>query len=528
MSAPGRPGWRVRLVTPVQARPPGVDLSVDGLGLLEGRQVTWWRAGAAGRRRPRRFSGLGGGPWLLLPALVVVAVIWTALAASAQRIDQTVGETTKKLALIDTVNSEVDAAGDAALRLQPSVSSAAAIRRALGDARRQLEALDGDQLSGEERTAVEQALLRFELVELRAEQLIDSSPTARADQLWNFLAQIEAVHAQLDEAGDLALEEMVEFADGAHQAIVVALVAVPLLVLGMTAASLVLARRADRRRRALELELRRAQKLESVGQLAAGVAHEINTPIQFVGDNLRFLHDAFGELLEAVRPAPGAQPPAEAGMDVEFLAQEVPLAVAQALEGVERVATIVRAMKAFGHPTEAGQRANDLNEALRNTITVARNELKYAAEVQTDLADLPPVVCNLGDLNQVFLNLLVNAAHAIAEVVAEGERGRITVRTRPAGPDVVIVVEDTGGGIPEAVRERVFDPFFTTKEVGRGTGQGLALARTIIEQHRGSIEFETEVGRGTTFTIRLPVAGAAGASSAAVEDGDLRRQRVRR
>jgi signal transduction histidine kinase len=208
--------------------------------------------------------------------------------------------------------------------------------------------------------------------------------------------------------------------------------------------------------------------------------------------------------------------------------QEVPLAVAQALEGVERVATIVRAMKAFGHPTEAGQRANDLNKALRNTITVARNELKYAAEVQTDLADLPPVVCNLGDLNQVFLNLLVNAAHAIAEVVAEGERGRITVRTRPDGPDVVIVVEDTGGGIPEAVRERVFDPFFTTKEVGRGTGQGLTLARTIIEQHRGSIEFETDIGRGTTFTIRLPVAGASGTGSAAVEDGDLRRQRVRR
>jgi signal transduction histidine kinase len=490
--------------------------------------VAWWRAEAAGRRRPRWLPGPGGGPWLLLPALVLVAVIWTALAVSAQRIDQTVGETTRELALIDAVNSELDAAGDAALRLQPSVSSADAIRRSLGTARRQLEALVGDQLSGEERTAVEQALLRLELVELRAEQLIDSSPTARADQLWNFLAQIEAVHAQLDEAGDLALEEMVEFADGVRQAIVVALVAVPLLVLGMTAASLVLARRGDRRRRALELELRRAQKLESVGQLAAGVAHEINTPIQFVGDNLRFLHDAFGELLEAVRPAHGAQTPAEAGMDVEFLAEEVPLAVAQALEGVERVATIVRAMKAFGHPTEAGQRANDLNEALRNTITVARNELKYAAEVQTDLADLPPVVCNLGDLNQVFLNLLVNAAHAIAEVVAEGERGRITVRTRPDGPDVVIVVEDTGGGIPEAVRERVFDPFFTTKEVGRGTGQGLALARTIIEQHRGSIEFETEVGRGTTFTIRLPVAGATGTGSAAVEDGDLRRQRVRR
>jgi two-component system NtrC family sensor kinase len=278
-------------------------------------------------------------------------------------------------------------------------------------------------------------------------------------------------------------------------------------------------------RKQAEIELRHAQKLESVGRLAAGIAHEINTPIQFVGDNTRFLADGFRslrELIERYRSAcdGAAALPAEAratleaaerDADLGYLDGEVPRAIEQALDGVERVATIVRAMKEFAHPDRAEKALVDLNQALRSTITVARNELKYVADVETDFADLPPVRCHAGDLNQVFLNLLVNAAHAIGDVVKDtGAKGRIGVRTRTEGEHVVIEVSDTGTGIPEAIRGRIFDPFFTTKEVGRGTGQGLSIARMIVTQkHGGTLTFETEIGHGSTFTIRLPVEPAA-------------------
>ena len=286
----------------------------------------------------------------------------------------------------------------------------------------------------------------------------------------------------------------------------------------------------------LEVELRGAQKLEAVGRLAGGIAHEINTPIQFVGDNVHFLGDAFGsmvELLGAYRDAlrtDGPQLPwderravlddAEARADVDYLVDEVPEAVRQALDGVERVATIVRAMKAFGHPDTGHPKATDLNEAITNTITVARNETKYVSDVVAELGDLPLVTCFPGDLNQVFLNLLVNAAHAIGDVVSQnGGRGTITVSTRRDGDAAVIEVADTGGGIPAHIAERVFDPFFTTKEVGRGTGQGLALARAVVEKHTGTISFESEPGNGTTFIIRLPVDGPPSTREEAVEPG---------
>jgi PAS domain S-box-containing protein len=279
----------------------------------------------------------------------------------------------------------------------------------------------------------------------------------------------------------------------------------------------------------MEQELARAQKLESVGALAAGIAHEINTPIQFVGDNTRFLSDSFAEFQQVLqsyhelKQAVEAQSElqelvarvaqAEQKADVEYLAEEIPKAIDQTLDGVARVAKIVRAMKDFSHPDQGEKAPADINHALDDTLTVARNELKYVADVVTDYdPELPLVPCYLSDLNQVFLNLLVNAAHAIAQAAGidsketPAQKGTITVGTRVEGNEAVIRISDTGTGIPEAIRGRVFDQFFTTKQVGKGTGQGLAIAHSVVvEKHGGSLTFETEVGKGTTFVVRLPL-----------------------
>jgi PAS domain S-box-containing protein len=273
-------------------------------------------------------------------------------------------------------------------------------------------------------------------------------------------------------------------------------------------------------RQHLELELRHAQKLESVGRLAAGIAHEINTPIQFVGDNTRFLQTAFADLselhqayqellpltdgLEQCTGASATVAEVADRIDIDFLLEEVPQAITQTLDGINRVAGIVRAMKAFGHPgTEQKTQAN-LNEAIANTIIVANNEIKYVADVETHLADLPLVHCHLGDINQIVLNLVVNAAHAIT--AANRGRGTIHVTTRLENSHAIIEVADTGTGVPPEIADKLFDPFFTTKEVGTGTGQGLALVRTlVVDRHNGTIDFTTEYGTGTTFTVRLPV-----------------------
>jgi signal transduction histidine kinase len=273
---------------------------------------------------------------------------------------------------------------------------------------------------------------------------------------------------------------------------------------------------------AAEVELRHAQKLESVGRLASGIAHELNTPIQFIGDNTHFLQgafEAFQTLLakyRAVVDAAAAGPvnptlveevrQAIEAADMEFLVEETPKSLAQTLEGVERVATIVRAMKDFAHVDRKEKSATDINRALLSTLTVARNELKYVADVETEFGDLPLVVCNIGDINQVFLNLLVNAAHAIGDVVkGTSTKGRIRVLTSLEKDNVLISISDTGSRIPEDIRDKIFDPFFTTKEIGRGTGQGLAIARSIVvEKHHGTLTFESETGKGTTFYIRLP------------------------
>jgi PAS domain S-box-containing protein len=273
-------------------------------------------------------------------------------------------------------------------------------------------------------------------------------------------------------------------------------------------------------RQRLELELRHAQKLESVGRLAAGIAHEINTPIQFVGDNARFLDSAFadvtrlyaayGDLVTAARELGGldeALREVEAvatDIDIDFVMDEVPIAVSQTLDGINRVANIVRAMKAFGHPGTEVKAQADLNEAIGHTIVVANNEIKYVADVRTDLGDLPLVYCHLGDINQVVLNLVVNAAHAIGS--ADRGRGTIGITTRLDGEYAVIEVSDTGTGVPPEIADKLFDPFFTTKDVGTGTGQGLALVRTLVaDRHGGTIDFTTEPGAGSTFTVRLPV-----------------------
>ena len=276
----------------------------------------------------------------------------------------------------------------------------------------------------------------------------------------------------------------------------------------------------------LESELNQAQKLESVGRLAAGIAHEINTPVQFVSDNCYFLRDAVaqtGELVRAYRDAVAAiadgqitveqareqVSAAEEAADFAFLSENMPTSVERALEGLERVAAIVRSMKEFSHPNQGAMSSSDLNAAIRSTLMVARHEYKYVADIETRLGDLPPVVCNVGEFNQTFLNILVNAAHAIESVVAGTEsRGLITICTRQEDNSVLISIQDTGGGIPESIQDSIFDPFFTTKEVGKGTGQGLAIARSVIvDKHHGSLTFESVQGVGTTFMIRLPLDG---------------------
>lgn len=279
----------------------------------------------------------------------------------------------------------------------------------------------------------------------------------------------------------------------------------------------------DRKR--MESELRQAQRLEAIGHLAAGVAHEINTPIQYVGDNIRFLQEGFDELAELIarQQAVLAALESEPGhseligsfqqenreLDLEYILEEVPRAVAQSLEGVERVAEIVRAMKEFSHPGSTERMPLDLNRSIQSTLTVARSEWKYIAELVTEFdPDLPPIPCFPGEFNQALLNIIINACHAIADVVGDGTEGMgtLTIRTRRVEETVEIEIEDTGCGIPEEIRARVFDPFFTTKEVGRGTGQGLTLAHSVVvDKHGGSLHFETEAGRGTKFVIRLPL-----------------------
>lgn len=281
-------------------------------------------------------------------------------------------------------------------------------------------------------------------------------------------------------------------------------------------------------RKNLESQLLQSQKLEAIGQLAAGIAHEINTPIQFIADNLHFLLDANGQiwpLLEAYEsleahcgnPAVLEQKLAEIAalrdeIEIDYLKEEIPQALQQSLEGARRVAEIVRAMKDFSHPGNGEKVLIDINKTLRDTITVSRNEWKYVAELETDFdPDLPPVPCLPGEINQVFLNIIVNAAQAIEDARGKSpdQKGKIRISTGRQQDRVEVRISDTGTGMTAEVQKHIFDPFFTTKEIGRGTGQGLSIARNIIvEKHGGEIFCESRPGEGTTFIIRLPVNGS--------------------
>ncbi len=277
-------------------------------------------------------------------------------------------------------------------------------------------------------------------------------------------------------------------------------------------------------RRELETQLLRAQKLEAIGQLAAGIAHEINTPIQFVGDNIYFLKEAFQDIedllkkYEALLDSAGSALSDPAGLpalreykeeiDLPFLLEEIPRALDLSQKGTERVAEVVRAMKEFSHPGSKSKSLIDINKTLENAIIVSRNEWKYVADVETHFsANLPQVPGLPGEINQVFLNIIVNAAHAIGEARGQDsdEKGKITITTNSDDEWVEIRIADTGKGIPLEIQSKIFDPFFTTKEVGKGTGQGLAISyNVVVQKHGGALNFESKPGKGTTFIIRLP------------------------
>jgi signal transduction histidine kinase len=284
-------------------------------------------------------------------------------------------------------------------------------------------------------------------------------------------------------------------------------------------------KQAEQERRMMELQLRHAQKMESVGRLAAGIAHEINTPAQYIGDNIRFLQQSFTQLIPLLRqherllsavkdntagPALAAELEQQLRQcDLDFLIAETPGAIEQSLEGVRCVTRIVHSMRDFSHRGSGEKIPTDLNQTVENTLVLSANEWKYVANIVKDFQpNLPRVPCLPGELNQVILNLVVNAAHAIAEATGGDpqKKGAITITTRCDGDWAEIQVADTGTGISEAIRDKVFDPFFTTRPVGHGTGQGLAIARNVIVgRHNGTLNFQTRVGAGTVFTIRLPI-----------------------
>jgi signal transduction histidine kinase/DNA-binding response OmpR family regulator len=275
-----------------------------------------------------------------------------------------------------------------------------------------------------------------------------------------------------------------------------------------------------------ERDLRQAQKFEAVGQLAAGIAHEINSPIQYIGDNVSFLKDSFVDIAKVMNTYDRMwQELTKMGVipeefrqkledeieaaDIVYLWEEIPKSFDQSLEGVKRVEKIVLAMKHFSHPGSDEKTNADINKILETTITVCRNEWKYVAEVDTDFAiDLPLVSCFVGEINQAFLNIIVNGAHAISDFTNGGSKGmgKISIKTSRVGNSIQIRISDTGGGIPQEIQDRIFEPFFTTKALGKGTGQGLAIARrVIIDKHQGNLFFEVLKNKGTTFVIELPV-----------------------
>lgn len=269
----------------------------------------------------------------------------------------------------------------------------------------------------------------------------------------------------------------------------------------------------------LEKSHQQSMYLESIGQLSAGIAHEINTPMQYISDNLTFLKDSFNDTSNALKTIKksllnntlneDALNSIFEEADFEYLSEELPLAFTQTTEGVNRVCTIVKAMKEYSHPSSDKKVATNLNSSIESTIIISKHTWKYHAEMEVLLdSNLPDVMCYPGPFNEVVLNLIVNAADAIKEQLASNDseqKGKITIATLNKESFAEIRISDTGGGIPQAIQEKIFDPFFTTKDVGKGTGQGLSLSYRIIkERHKGELFFETEAGKGTTFILQLP------------------------
>lgn len=286
-------------------------------------------------------------------------------------------------------------------------------------------------------------------------------------------------------------------------------------------------------RRVQDEQFRQAQKLEAIGQLAAGIAHEINTPTQYVGDNVDFVRRSFGDIAVIVEKLhAGSSDVCRCGSaealqsfrrdfcdrNLAFALSEIPSALDQAFDGTKRIGTIVKAMKEFSHPGSQQKTSLDLNHVIEITAVIARSEWKYVAQLDTKLAaDLPQVMCYPGEINQVLLNLLVNASHAIQERTTTeitAPPGEIKITTRQIGGYVEVCVADNGIGIPTELQSRVFELFFTTKEVGKGTGQGLAFAHSVIvNKHGGQLWLESQYGQGTSFYVRLPLVSKAETAS---------------
>ena len=281
-------------------------------------------------------------------------------------------------------------------------------------------------------------------------------------------------------------------------------------------------KRLEEDRQAMEHEQRISARLKSVGALAAGIAHEINTPMQFVSDSVYFLKMAVGELdvlwpelTQLVKESTGVTDSkgtikrieqALSHIDVDQLVVDANQSAERALEGIRRVTKIIRAMREFAHPDNGEHTKVDINNALETTLTVCKNVYKEVADVETEFGALPSVMCQYGEVNQVFLNIIVNAAHAIEAANKDGVKGLIRISTAVEENYAVIRIQDNGTGIPDSVKARIFDPFFTTKEVGKGTGQGLAIVQSVIvARHHGRITVDSEVGKGTTFILRLPI-----------------------
>jgi signal transduction histidine kinase len=281
-----------------------------------------------------------------------------------------------------------------------------------------------------------------------------------------------------------------------------------------------------------------ADRMAAVGTLAAGVAHEIHTPLQFVNDSVHFLRDASNDALETLADvrATAASVPADAppdvlrvalakvaraveGADIDYLLERLPSAAERSVEGIARVEAVIRALKASAEASSGDLRAEDVNQAVEDAVTAVATDCLSTPLLGVECDPLPPVVCRVGDVQEAVLQLLTNAVEAVARRHGAGPpgalpAGRIAVRTARDGADVLITVADNGAGIDPAIADRVFDPFFTTKEVGRGAGQGLAIAwRIVTEQHGGQLTFVSAPGTGTTFTLRLPIAGPAAAET---------------